>query len=204
MRLPRYTGKDYLVLAIILVPYTLLLNSIILGWEYFRSITVFSIASFITTFTHIIYFVLCGLIALNLKSRFAAEHQVPFRLTLMIVTFLLFSGVYLIFLFWTMDRLGLIPKNHVENAFVWAYISQAIINIFLTFEDSLGAVPFSTIVTLLLLWLCCSSPLVLIGAFIAAKKKRVKNPGKINTVPRSIPPQPWYLELKFGLIPRGL
>ena len=133
MRLPQYTGKDYLVLAIIVVPYTLLLNSVILGLEYFSTITVFAVASLITAFTHVIYFVLCGVAALVLKSRFPGEDQVPLRLTLMITTFLLFSGLYLIFLFWTMGKMGLIQKNKIENAFIWAYIGQAILNIFLTF-----------------------------------------------------------------------
>ena len=82
-----------------------------------------------------------------------------------------------------------------------------LVNFFLVLEDSL-TVPFSTIMTLLLLWLCCSSPLVLIGAFIGIKKKAMKNPCKVNPVPSSIPQQPWYLEIKFismiaGILPFG-
>lgn len=100
-------------------------------------------------------------------------------------------------------------KSAILTAMLYPSIAFSvffIIDLFLWAEGSSGAVPFSTIVALLLLWLCCSSPLVLIGAFIGLKKKAIKNPGKVNVVPSSIPPQPWYLETKLlsllsGIIP---
>jgi transmembrane 9 superfamily protein 2/4 len=87
-----------------------------------------------------------------------------------------------------------------------AFSTLFIINIFLHLEGSSGAIHFGTIITLLVLWLCCSSPLVLIGAFLGLKKKPIKNPGNVNIVPSSIPEQPWYLNTKIiclitGIIP---
>lgn len=133
IKLPQYTGKDYLVLAIILVPYTILLNSVILGRGYFSSAAVLLISSLVTALTHVVYFIACGVVALVMKSRFAGEEQVWVRLSAMIITFLLFSGFYLLFLFWVMGRLGFMQNVNVENAFIWAYIGQAILNIFITF-----------------------------------------------------------------------
>jgi len=101
--------------------------------------------------------------------------------------------------------------NSVITAFLYPALSFTIffiIDLFLWAEGSVAAVPFSTMIALLLLWLCCSTPLVLIGAFIAIKKRPIKNPGKVNVLPSQIPTQPWYLELKFicligGIIPFG-
>lgn len=134
-------------------------------------------------------------------------------LTLMLLAFIFMGGIagywsarfYKMFM--QMDWL----KNALFTAFLYpslAFTIFSIINIFLIFEESSGAVPFSTIIALLVLWICCSSPLVLIGAFIGIKKKQMKNPGKVNVVPSSIPPQPWYLELKLicliaGVLPFG-
>jgi transmembrane 9 superfamily protein 2/4 len=102
-------------------------------------------------------------------------------------------------------------KNSLLTAFLYPSLAFSIffmINLFLSFEGSSGAVPFTTILALLVLWLCCSSPLVLIGAFVGMKKKQIENPGKINAVPSSIPKQPWYLDLKIiclfsGILPFG-
>jgi two-component system LytT family sensor kinase len=132
-RLPQYTGKDYLVLAIIVVPYTILMNSVILGRHYYSSATVFFTSSLVTSVIHIIYFTGCGAVALMMKKRFSGDHQVWVRLSVMIFTFLLISGFYLLFLFWILNRLDLMQNVNIENAFIWAYIGQAILNIFITF-----------------------------------------------------------------------
>jgi len=64
------------------------------------------------------------------------------------------------------------------------------------------------ILSLLLLWLFCSTPLVLLGSFIGIKNRPIKNPGKINLLPMQIPEKAWYLKLKFlcligGILPFG-
>ncbi len=102
-------------------------------------------------------------------------------------------------------------KDWLKNALmtsllypVIAFSTFFIINIFLHMEESSGAVPFSTIATLLILWMCCSSPLVLIGSFIALKRKTIKNPGTVNVVPKTIPPQPFYLSTKILCLVTGI
>lgn len=101
--------------------------------------------------------------------------------------------------------------NSLLTAFLYpalAFLVFFLIDLFLWAEGSNGAVAFTTMLALLLLWLCCSTPLVLIGSFVGMKKKPIKNPGKINVLPSQIPSQPWYLELKVicligGIIPFG-
>ncbi len=134
-------------------------------------------------------------------------------LTLMILLFVFMGGLggYWSTRFFKMFNQNDWLKNAIATAVLYPSFAFAVffvINMFLTFEGSSGAIPFSTIVTLLLLWICCSSPLVMIGAFLGIKKKAIKNPGKINVVPSSIPKQPWYLEPKLlcvvaGVLPFG-
>jgi transmembrane 9 superfamily member 2/4 len=134
-------------------------------------------------------------------------------LTMMLLLFVFMGGIsgYWSGRIYKMFGQGQWLKNAIFTAILFpsfAFSIFFIVNLFLVMEESIGAVHFSTIVALLLLWLCCSSPLVLIGSFMAVKKKPFKNPGKVNAVPSSIPAQPWFLETKFislisGILPFG-
>jgi transmembrane 9 superfamily protein 2/4 len=131
--------------------------------------------------------------------------------TLIILSFVFLSGLagYFSQRFYKMFNETEWFKNALMTAILYptlAFTVFILINIFLHLEGSSGAIHFGTILTLLVLWLCCSSPLVLIGSFIALKKKSTKNPGTVNIVPCSIPIQPWYLNTKIlclitGIIP---
>jgi transmembrane 9 superfamily protein 2/4 len=98
-------------------------------------------------------------------------------------------------------------KNALYTAFWYPCIAFCIfitINIFLLLEGSSTAVSFKSLFILFLLWLLVSSPLVLIGAFIGTITKSVKNPGNVNVVPSSIPPQPFYLQYVYILALSGV
>jgi transmembrane 9 superfamily protein 2/4 len=78
----------------------------------------------------------------------------------------------------------------------------------LLIEGSSGAIPFSTFITLVVLWLGVSTPLVFIGSHFGFKKDEVVHPVRTNTIPRQVPPQPWYmhpaLTVTFGgILPFG-
>ena len=103
-------------------------------------------------------------------------------------------------------------KNWLKNALLTALLYPSIIycvlifvNFFLIFEDS-DSINFTSFLSLLFLWLFCSTPLVLMGAFFGTKKKRIKIPCRINPCPTTIPNKPWYFRIKYliwvtGLIP---
>jgi two-component system, LytTR family, sensor kinase len=131
--LPKYTTKDYLVLALVLLPITLLTNAIVFGLRYFSSIHILVLATLITAIAFTLYFVLCGGIAVLLKSRFPQEQQLNKRLVLMIATFLTMSGPFLLLLFNLFSRIPGLNYRSDEDSFVWAYFILGISNIFLTF-----------------------------------------------------------------------
>ena len=79
-----------------------------------------------------------------------------------------------------------------------------IVNIILTIEKSNAAVNFSDIVSLFVLWLFCTFPLILIGSFFGFKSNKISIPCEINKIPSVIPEKPWYLHYKYITFITGL
>ena len=79
-----------------------------------------------------------------------------------------------------------------------------IINIILTIERSNAAVNFSDILSLFILWIFCTSPLILIGSFFGFKSNQITIPCEINKIPSFIPEKPWYLRYRYISFLTGL
>ena len=133
MKLPRYTSKDYVVLMWILLPFDVALNSFIFGKLYYSNWQLFLWATLITGVACAIDFLLCGFVAMTLKRRFPYENQLGMRLSLMIVIFLMITGLFLYSLFQGYESLGFYNYRFNESGFVWAYLAMGILNVFLTF-----------------------------------------------------------------------
>lgn len=101
--------------------------------------------------------------------------------------------------------------NLVLTAVLFPTITFTIIgllNLFLVGAGASGAVPFGTILAILLLWFLISVPLSVAGYFYGLKHGGYTHPVKANPIPRQIPPLPWYLQpiqaaLLAGLLPFG-
>ena len=83
-----------------------------------------------------------------------------------------------------------------------------VLNTLLYFYGSTGAVPFLTMLAILTLWFGISVPLVFLGAYFGYKMDAYEYPVVTSTIPRQIPPQPWYLQsfitaLVGGVLPFG-
>merc|ERR1719343_1730753 len=88
------------------------------------------------------------------------------------------------------------------------FIIFFILNLFIWGQKSSGAVPFTTMFALLVLWFGISVPLVFLGAFFGYKKAPVPLPVRTNQIPRQVPDQPWYIGALFtslvgGVLPFG-
>lgn len=82
------------------------------------------------------------------------------------------------------------------------------LNLFLIGASASGAVPFGTILAILLLWFLISVPLCIAGYFYGMRHGQFSHPVKANSIPRQIPPIPWYLRpiqsaILAGLLPFG-
>lgn len=69
---------------------------------------------------------------------------------------------------------------------------------------SSDAVPFTTMLVLLVLWFGISTPLVFVGAYFGYKQDAIEFPVKTSNIPRQIPDQPWFMSVPFTVIIGGL
>ena len=126
----------------------------------------------------ILFYCFCGLIAGYVSANFYRFWKGESWLKVSIFTSLLFPGTL-----------------------IFGYI---IINIVLTIEKSNAAVNFSDIISLFLLWLFCTFPLILIGSFFGYKTNPINIPFNINKIPSIIPSKPWYLHYRYITFLTGL
>ena len=86
-----------------------------------------------------------------------------------------------------------------------AFCLVLILNLFVWAQASSTAIPFSTLIGLLALWLLIQVPLVYVGSWFGyVRATPWEHPLKTNAIARQIPPQPWYLRSPFGPLLTGL
>lgn len=89
------------------------------------------------------------------------------------------------------------------------FVFFILLNFFLIFASSSGAIPIGTMFSIVLIWFVISVPLSVLGSIVALKFKRgLDKPVKTNQIPRQIPTQPFYLKLAVvsmiaGIFPFG-
>ena len=133
IRLPQYNSKDYLVLALVLLPVTVIINLTIFGSRYFTDWKILLIATFITGVSFALYFTICSGIAVLMKKRFPSDEQVGLKLGFMILSFVISTGIVLLLLFHGYEKISLLNYRFNQNGFIWSYMGMAVVNIFLTF-----------------------------------------------------------------------
>jgi len=83
------------------------------------------------------------------------------------------------------------------------FLAFILINFFLVFEQSSGAVPFTTMLALVGIWFMISVPLSFAGSWIGFKKEAFTSPVRTNQIPRQIPPGPWWLRRRVMYVVGG-
>lgn len=87
-----------------------------------------------------------------------------------------------------------------KAAFLTAVLYPAVVgltcfflNFFIWGKASSGAVPFSTMISLFLMWVFISLPLVYLGYYFGYRKQPYQHPVRTNQIPRQVPEQHWYM-----------
>ena len=130
-RLPNFSGKDYIVLGIIILPFTFGLNSVIFGTRYFTQPEIFWPTTLSTGFIFSVNFVICTAIAAFLKKRMPAERQNNRRLFYMILCLVALSAFFLLTVFHGYELFASFQYTFNEKGFIWACMGMTIINIFM-------------------------------------------------------------------------
>ncbi|KAI0819995.1 Nonaspanin [Trametes gibbosa] len=106
-------------------------------------------------------------------------------------------------------------QNKQRNSFLTATLMPTIVfaivfllDLFLVAAGSSGAVPFGTLLLIIVLWFGISAPLSAVGSYFGSKHGAIPNPVRVNQIPRQIPPQPIYLRpwastVLAGILPFG-
>jgi transmembrane 9 superfamily member 2/4 len=79
-----------------------------------------------------------------------------------------------------------------------------LLNVAVSFTGSSGAVPITTFLLLLMMWVGMSVPLVFIGAYIGYRDRTVNNPVRTNQIPRQIPRPPLNIPPAIYIVPAGV
>jgi len=121
----------------------------------------------------------------------------------------LFSGYFSARVFKTLDG-----QSWRRNALVTAlfvpgllFVVVFMLNLFVWAQASSTAIPFGTLIALIVLWFCIQVPLVYVGSWYGFNNAAAwEHPTKATSIARQVPPQSWYLQpfqtiLFAGLIP---
>jgi transmembrane 9 superfamily protein 2/4 len=77
-------------------------------------------------------------------------------------------------------------------------------NMILWNKGSSAAIPFTTLIAVLCLWLGISTPLVFVGAYWGYKKAPIEHPVRTNPIPRQVPEQIFYTKPLPGILMGGI
>jgi transmembrane 9 superfamily protein 2/4 len=121
----------------------------------------------------------------------------------------LFSGYFSSRVFKSFDG-----KDYRANALVTALLFPGLVfalvfvlNLFVWAQASSTAIPFGTLIAIVLLWLCVQVPLVLAGSYYGYLRAGAwEHPTRTASLARQVPQQAWYIKslqsiLLAGLIP---
>ncbi|GLB37446.1 putative endomembrane protein 70 [Lyophyllum shimeji] len=159
---------------------------------------------------------LCAMVAVTLVFAllgFLSPSNRGSLATVMMVCWSLFGGIGGYISSRVYASLG--GTNRRKNSFLTATVLPTIVfmiffilNLCLLIAGSSGAVPFGTMLLIVLLWFGISAPLSAIGSYFGSRKGAIEHPTRVNQIPRQIPPgpkylRPWSAALLSGILPFG-
>ncbi|GET90620.1 hypothetical protein, conserved [Leishmania tarentolae] len=153
--------------------------------------------------------IMCMVIA-SLVSAVAGiiSHHSPGRLaSLLVILFVLFSSVNGLV---TASLIKIVRRRSWQAIFLTSIaLPGFLLVVYLTLNfihlgsHAASTLPFTSLLYLLALWLCVSVPLCFSGA-VAGFSTNILIQAQINTIPRTIPPQPWYMKGMLSYVAPGI
>lgn len=99
-------------------------------------------------------------------------------------------------------------KNTLITAILFPGLLFALVfvlNLFVWAQASSTALPFGTLVAIIMLWLCCQLPLVYAGSWYGFMRVGPwEHPTKTTSIPRQLPTTAWYIRSTQSILLAGL
>lgn len=133
MNLPKYTKNDLLIMAVVLVPWTIFMNMLLLGAPYFSSIIGFVSATVITFSFQSISWQIHTWIDVTLRDRFPSDHHNVSRLWFSVFLYILVTSLFITLLYWLYDITDFLGCEFITSNYRVALVAGIIINTFITF-----------------------------------------------------------------------
>jgi two-component system, LytTR family, sensor kinase len=133
LNLPGYIRRYKLVMAITVPLLAIIFNLINFSSTYFSSAGHFTTFTFISIIGFAAYFIASRAIAAFFKKRIPAEQQLYFRLSIVILIFLVVTALFSYAMLHLYELFPWLNYQFTQNNFIWSFILIGLINIFLIF-----------------------------------------------------------------------
>lgn len=133
MKLPQYTKNDLLIMTVVLVPWTIFMNMVLLGGAYFSSIIGFVSATIITFAFQSVSWHIHTWIAITLRDRFPKDHHNISRLWFSVFLYILVTSLFITLIYWLYDITDFLGCTFYTGNYRLALLAGIIINTFITF-----------------------------------------------------------------------
>lgn len=133
MKLPQYTKNDLLIMTVVLVPWTIFMNLVLLGGAYFTSVLGFVAATLITFAFQSVSWHIHTWIAITLRDRFPKESHNISRLWFSVFLYILVTSLFITLIYWLYDITDFLGCEFFTSNYRLALVAGVIINTFITF-----------------------------------------------------------------------
>lgn len=133
MKLSRNKKNDLLIMVVVLVPWTIFLNLLLLGVPYFLSLSGFIAGSLYTFALHALAWQIQSWIAVTLRNRFPREQHNTVRLWFTVFLYMLITCLSVTLLYWLYDITDFLGSEFYTSNYRVAIVAGLVVNIFVTF-----------------------------------------------------------------------
>jgi sensor histidine kinase YesM len=127
-----YSRKEWVIAVLLMPPFSVLLNFVLFGTQYFSSLRNFLIPTGITLAVITLVYVCCGMVATMLRNRFPRYSQTFKRIAIGLSIYITIMIAALSIIFWGYDYLGFMGYQINLDKYVWTMIVGVFCNIMAT------------------------------------------------------------------------
>jgi len=133
MKLPQYTKNDLLIMVVVLIPWTIFLNLLLLGGPYFSTVGAFAVATLYTFTLHALAWQIQTWIAVTLRDRFPREQHNTVRLWFTVFLYMLITCLSVTLIYWLYDITDFLGCEFYTSNYRVAIVAGLVVNTFVTF-----------------------------------------------------------------------